>query len=137
VPRLRSFNTGSSRNLRYPDRRAASSQDADLPTPPPVGFGTWDDYWRDVGVPDVDLGIGADRIIEASESKTVKNRLHLDIHASGGQAVPIATRRERVDAEARRLTDLGATTIGVLDEQGIDHYAVAIKDPEGNEFDIN
>jgi Glyoxalase-like domain len=87
--------------------------------PPPVGFGTWDDYWRDVEVPDVDLGIGADRIIiEVSESKTVKNRLHLDIHASGGQAVPIATRRERVDAEARRLTDLGATTIGVLDEEG-------------------
>ena len=48
-------------------------------------------------VPDVALGIGADRIIEVSESKTVKNRLHLDIHASGGQAVTIATRRERVD----------------------------------------
>jgi hypothetical protein len=117
--------------------------------PPPVGFATWDDYWRDVGVPDEDLGIGEDRIIDpdgagpriwfqvVSESKTVKNRFHLDIHASGGRAVPIATRRERVDAEARRLTDLGATMIGVLEEEGIDHYAVAMKDPEGNEFDIN
>jgi Glyoxalase-like domain len=37
----------------------------------------------------------------------------------------------------RRLTDLGATMIGVLAEEGIDHYAVAMKDPEGNEFDIN
>jgi hypothetical protein len=119
------------------------------PEPPPEGFATWDDYWRDVGVPDEDLGTGADCIIDPGgagpriwfqvvpESKTVKNRLHLDIHASGGRAVPIATRRERVDAEARRLTDLGATTIRVLAEEGIDHYGVAMKDPEGNEFDIN
>jgi Glyoxalase-like domain len=32
--------------------------------PPPEGFATWDDYWRDVGVPDEDLGIGADCIID-------------------------------------------------------------------------
>ena len=71
------------------------------------------------------------------ERKAVKNRLHLDIHASGGRAVPIETRKQRVDAEARRLTDLGATIVRVLTEEGIDHYAVAMKDPEGNEFDIN
>ena len=117
--------------------------------PPPEGFATWDDYWRDVGVPEEDLGIGADCIIDPGgaepliwfqvvpESKTVKNRLHLDVHASGGRAVPIATRKERVDAEARRLTDLGATTIRVLEEEGTGHYAVAMKDPEDNEFDIN
>ena len=71
------------------------------------------------------------------ESKTVKNRLHLDIHASGGRAVSIGIRKERVDAEARRLSDLGATIGRDLSEEGIDHYAVAMKDPEGNEFDIN
>jgi hypothetical protein len=27
--------------------------------------------------------------------------------------------------------------IGALSEEGIDHYAAAMKDPEGNEFDIN
>jgi hypothetical protein len=27
--------------------------------------------------------------------------------------------------------------VGVLDTQGLDHYAVAMKDPDGNEFDIN
>jgi hypothetical protein len=26
---------------------------------------------------------------------------------------------------------------GVLQEDGVDHYGVAMKDPEGNEFDIN
>jgi hypothetical protein len=107
--------------------------------PPPAGFATWDDYWRDVGVPEADLGIGADCIIDPDgggpriwfqvvpERKTVKNRLHLDIHASGGRAVPIETRKQRVDAEARRLTDLGATIVGVLTEEGIDHYGVAMK----------
>jgi hypothetical protein len=35
------------------------------------------------------------------------------------------------------LSDLGATIVGILTEEGIDHYAVAMKDPEGNEFDIN
>jgi len=27
--------------------------------------------------------------------------------------------------------------LGVLHEEGLDHYAVAMRDPEGNEFDIN
>jgi hypothetical protein len=55
----------------------------------------------------------------------------------GGRAVPIETRRQRVDAEAGRLADLGALLVGVLNTEGLDHYAVAMKDPEGNEFDIN
>ena len=42
-----------------------------------------------------------------------------------------------LDAEARRLTDLGATFTGALSADGLDHYAVGMKDPEGNEFDIN
>ena len=71
------------------------------------------------------------------EPKTIKNRLHLDIFASGGRAVPIATRKQRVDAEARRLAGLGATVVTVSAEEGLDHYAVAMNDPEGNEFDIN
>jgi Glyoxalase-like domain len=117
--------------------------------PPPAGFATWDEYWRDVGVPEEELGAGADRIIDPGgagpriwfqvvpDPKVVKNRLHLDLCASGGRAVPMATRRRRVDAEARRLTSLGATMVKVLDTEGLDHYAVAMHDPEGNEFDIN
>jgi hypothetical protein len=71
------------------------------------------------------------------ERKAAKNRLHLDISVSGGRAVPIETRRQRVDAEAARLAGLGAGFAGVPNAEGLDHYAVAMKDPEGNEFDIN
>jgi hypothetical protein len=34
------------------------------PEPPPAGFTTWDEYWRDVGVPEEELGFGVDRIID-------------------------------------------------------------------------
>jgi len=134
-----------------PDRLArfwAAALDYEL-APPPAGFPTWDDYYRDLGLPEEELGIGADRISDpqghgpaiwfqvVSDAKAVKNRLHLDIHASGGRTVPLETRRQRVDAEARRLADLGATITCVLYREGLDHYAVGMKDPEGNEFDIN
>ncbi len=122
--------------------------------PPPEGFATWDDWRRDIGLPESELGIGADSIIDPRgegpriwfhvmpEAKVVKNRLHFDIRASGGRSVvdrdaPLATRIERVDAEAKRLTDLGATITVVMSADGFDGYAVGMKDPEGNEFDIN
>jgi hypothetical protein len=118
--------------------------------PPPEGFATWDDWRRDIGLPDSELGIGADSIVDPGrggpriwfhalpDAKVVKNRLHVDIRASGGdRSVPLAIRTQRVDAEARRLADLGATITGALSAEGLDHYAVGMKDPEGNEFDIN
>jgi hypothetical protein len=71
------------------------------------------------------------------DRKAAKNRLHLDIGVRGGRAVPIQTRRQRVDAEAGRLADLGVLLVGVLNTEGLDHYTVAMKDPEGNEFDLN
>ena len=120
--------------------------------PPPAGFATWDDWRRDVGLPESWLGRGTDCIIDPDgagpriwiqvvpDRKTTSNRLHIDIHASGGRDLPIETRKKRVDAEALRLCDLGATLLSDLNEEleaGVDHYAVALKDPEGNEFDIN
>ena len=117
--------------------------------PSPAGWASWDEYWRSIGVPEEDLGVGEDRIIDPEgrgpgiwfqvvpERKTVKNRLHIDIHASGARAEPIEVRRQRVDAEASRLAGLGATITCVMEQEGLDHYAVGLKDPEGNEFDIN
>lgn len=117
--------------------------------PPPEGSASWDDYWRKVGVPESELGVGPDCIIDPAgrgpriwfqvveELKTVKNRLHIDLNVSGGRGVPLEVRRQRVEAEADRLVRLGATRLEALFEEGVDHYGVAMRDPEGNEFDLN
>jgi Glyoxalase-like domain len=116
--------------------------------PAPAGFATWNDFYRELGVPEDELPGGADRISDPAghgpwiwfhavrDAKVVKNRLHLDIRAGGEWTDPIETRRERVNAEASRLADLGATITGPLSDDG-NFYAVGMKDPEGNEFDIN
>lgn len=116
--------------------------------PPPPGFDSWDDWYRSVGVPDDELGIGADRIEDPTgegpriwfqvvpERKSVKNRLHIDLDASAGRGSAFETRRHQVEAEAARLVSLGATRLHTTADQALDHYAVALPDPEGNEFDI-
>ena len=117
--------------------------------PLPDGYDNWDGYWRDVGVSEDELGVGLDCIVDPArrgpriwfqvvpEQKSLKNRLHLDIMVSGGRANPIEIRRRLVNAEARRLEALGATLVKVICEDGMDHHGVALRDPEGNEFDIN
>jgi len=117
--------------------------------PVPAGFSTWSDFYRTLGVPEEELADGADRISDPEghgpsiwfhrvpDAKVIKNRLHLDIRAIGDWTDPIETRRERVDAEATRLAALGATITGALSGEGTNLYAVGMKDPEGNEFDLN
>src|SRR5512132_4134536 len=117
--------------------------------PPPSGFDSWDDFYRSIGVAEDELGAGAGRIEDPNgegpriwfqivpEKKSIKNRIHIDVNASGGRDVSLDTRRERVEAEAARLESLGATRLHTNVEKGLDHYAVALIDPEGNEFDIN
>jgi catechol 2,3-dioxygenase-like lactoylglutathione lyase family enzyme len=119
--------------------------------PPPDEFPTWADYWRAHGLPEEELsaGITNDRIEDPDgvgppiwfqqvpEAKTLKNRVHLDVRASGGRAEPLAERRRRIDAEVARLTGIGATVLRVLYMDGLDHYAVVMQDPEGNEFCVN
>src|SRR3954453_3702265 len=117
--------------------------------PPPGGHSSWNDYWREVGVPDDELPTdhdAADSIIDPAgvgprvyfqvvpEPKAMKNRVHLDLKISGGRAVPLAERRERIEAEAARLEALGATRVRVNSIDGLDHYGVVMQDPEGNEF---
>jgi hypothetical protein len=116
---------------------------------PPDGFETWDLFWTSHGVPPEVAGERDDRIVDPDaagpsiwfhrvpEGKTVKNRLHLDIMVSGGLAVPLVVRKQRVNAEAERLVDLGAIALESIEEPGVELYAMAMRDPEGNEFDIN
>jgi hypothetical protein len=117
--------------------------------PPPTGFDSWDDYYRSLGVPEDELGMGVDRILDPNgegpriwfqvvpEQKSVKNRFHIDVRASAGRDQPLEARRELVEAEAERLAALGATRLRTSFQEGMDHYAVAMLDPEGNEFDVH
>ena len=73
--------------------------------PPPAGFESRDDFYRSIGVPDDELGIGDDRIEDPNgegpgiwfqvvpEKKSIKDRIHVDVHASGGRDTPLETRR--------------------------------------------
>jgi hypothetical protein len=117
--------------------------------PPPTGFDSWDDFFSSIGVPEDELGTGSDIIEDPNgegpriwfqivpEKKSIKNRIHIDVNASGGRGLSFDTRHERVEAEAARLVSLGARRLHTIFEEGLDHYAVALTDPEGNEFDIN
>jgi predicted enzyme related to lactoylglutathione lyase len=57
-----------------------------------------------------------------AEAKTVKNRVHLDLHVGADQR----------DAVVRRLTGAGGTVIG--QGQGSGSSWIVMADPEGNEF---
>ena len=88
--------------------------------------------WRDLaGVRhpddpyDQDSGAGLGRRLlfqRVPEARTVKNRLHLDVHAGP----------ERREAEVERLAGLGATVLREVAEQG--GTWTVLTDPEGNEF---
>jgi hypothetical protein len=111
---------------------------------PPDGFGTWDEWLRDAGIPEerwndaaaiVDPDGAGPRIFfqRVPEGKTAKNRMHLDLDAGGGREVSDAERRANVDAEVGRLRSLGASDArGAMDKDGT--YWVRMNDPEGNEF---
>lgn len=59
------------------------------------------------------------------EPKTVKNRLHIDVHTEPGQR----------KAEVARLTDLGAAVLREVKEPGGEW--VIMTDPEDNEFCVH
>ena len=114
--------------------------------PPPEGFDTWDDWRRDKGC--WDLGAAptasstprAARPASGSRYRRTGRRCRTgststSTPAAGGRSGR-GRRKARIDAAARRLFELGATIL-VATAEGPDFYAVGMKDPEGNEFDIN
>ena len=60
--------------------------------------------------------------LKVPESKSIKNRLHLDLRPKD-QAAEVA----RLQALGARLVDIG---------QGTEHTWVVLADPDGNEFDV-
>ncbi|MBT2444421.1 hypothetical protein J7E93_30865 [Streptomyces sp. ISL-36] len=77
-----------------------------------------DPYQEETG-----MGLGRRLLFQrVPEKKTVKNRLHLDVHAAPGER----------EAEVERLETLGASVLRRVAEQGGEW--VVMTDPEGNEF---
>ncbi|MFJ2773686.1 VOC family protein [Streptomyces sp. NPDC087300] len=77
---------------------------------------------------DEDTGTGLGRRIlfqRVPQTKTGKNRLHLDVHSEPG----------RRDEEVARLEGLGATVARRVKEPGGEW--VIMRDPEGNEFCVH
>ena len=112
---------------------------------PPTGWATWEAWRRDQGVPEAEWGDGAAiadpqgvgpriSLLRVPEAKRAKNRLHLDLQASGGRHLDAEVRRERIMSVVASLTAIGATVLqAYADDDGcLDHVTLA--DPEGNEF---
>jgi hypothetical protein len=111
---------------------------------PPTGFDDWNTWARAQGIPEEHWndaraledpeGVGPRLFFQkVPEDKTAKNRVHLDLGVSGGPGVPLEQRRAKVDAEATRLKELGASDQrGAIELRG--EYWVRMNDPEGNEF---
>ncbi|HKZ48094.1 MAG TPA: VOC family protein [Thermoplasmata archaeon] len=116
------------------------------PMDPPEGFPTWEAALEAWGVPREEWNDGAHLVDPEGKGPRIyfqrldtpkpgKNRLHLDLTASGGRKVALEERRRRIDAEVERLVGLGAAKLYVTEEG--QHYAVTMTDPEGNEFCVN
>jgi len=110
---------------------------------PPAGYATWEAFLKVQGIPESEWnsasaivdpeGKGPRIYIQQMETpKLGKNRLHVDVNASGGLKVPLEERKRQVDDEVQRLIGLGATKHHELEEDG--EYCVIMLDPEGNEF---
>ena len=108
--------------------------------PPPPGFDSWEAFLTAHDVPEDQwnsrsaiVGEGP-RVFfqQVPEPKSVKNRVHLDLHAGGGPQVAVDEQRSRVRAEVERLSGLGAAFVEEREELGV-VWAV-MTDPEGNEF---
>jgi len=75
---------------------------------------------------DPNTGIGQGRRLlfqDVPDAKTVKNRLHIDVHGEPGGLGPLV----------ERLESLGATRDREIDKGPAGHWWV-MRDPEGNEF---
>jgi hypothetical protein len=112
---------------------------------PPEGFASWEAYLEAQGIPK-DQWNSASAIVDPTgtgprvyfqrvpEGKSVKNRVHLDVNVGGGRKTPLEERRKRIDGEAERLVAAGARRGRAVEQRG--EFWVQMRDPEGNEFDL-
>ncbi|MEJ5945779.1 VOC family protein [Pseudokineococcus basanitobsidens] len=115
-----------------------------VPAPPPEGWATWEAWCDDMGVPEDERDDGAALVdpsgrrpaltlLRVPEPKERKNRLHLDLHVSGGRHLAPDVRGPRLEAAVERLVAAGGTVLQRHERDGhLDH--VVLGDPEGHEL---
>ena len=111
--------------------------------PPPPGFDSWSSALDAWGVPE-DRRNDASAVVDPDgtgprlffqrvpEGKTAKNRLHLDVRAAPG--LEGERRMAALEAEAERLTGLGATRLARHEPDAMSGGHIVMQDPEGNEL---
>jgi hypothetical protein len=109
--------------------------------PPPPGFADWKEFDRSLPA-EVQgsafaciepTGVGPRLFFQrVPESKTVKNRVHLDIRV--GTGLVGADRLAALEGECARLLELGATRVRLLRAAGGQESCLVMQDVEGNEF---
>lgn len=114
--------------------------------PPPSGYATWELFLEDKGFPEEEWG-RADALIDPDghgprlyfqkvpESKTAKNRVHLDINVAD-RDTDASQRRIDIGKEVDRLIAHGATRVEDVVEKDSFVWTV-MHDPEGNEFCVH
>lgn len=115
-------------------------------TLPPGGdrLAAWDDFLERSGVPPQDRNSSSavedpegkgPRLFfqQVPEGKTAKNRVHIDVRTASD--LRGEERMRALEAEARRLVDLGATRVERHEpEAPLSIGFIVMADPEGNEF---
>ena len=114
-----------------------------VPQPPPEGFDSWDAAYEAEGASVEEptswaalvdpAGVGPRVYFQrVPESKTAKNRVHLDLRAAA-DAAP-GERNPTLERERERLEALGARLTNRLEPDGVNDLCLVMQDPEGNEF---
>ena len=110
---------------------------------PPRGYKSWEAFLKEQGIPEEEWN-SASAIVypegkgpriyfqQMDTPKRGKNRLHIDINATGGSRATLDERKGQVKTEVERLLVLGATKHHEGEEMG--DYWIVMLDPEGNEF---
>ncbi len=110
---------------------------------PPPEFDTWDEFAEKMGIPEEDRdklialvpkGKVGNRLLfqKVPESKTSKNRIHIDVPSGAERNAPRLERLAAIEEKVNELVAVGATKGKAHSEFGAEW--TVMQDPEGNEF---
>ena len=96
---------------------------------PPEGLDTWEEWLESKGIPKEDWNSASATVDPTGKGPRIyfqqmdtpklgKNRLHIDINASGSLRASVQERKKQVNAEVDRLLRMGASKQREVEETG-------------------